>query len=295
MTATPAGGHAMLRKPTRFDLLDFSLITLGCIALVIGNYFFKFPNRFVFGGVTGISVILAAVTHLSVGTVNLAFNTLFLALGFATLGRKFGIKTIYATVLMTLSYSVLEKIYPMPAPFTNQLMLEFFIAILLTAVGSAILFHCEASGGGTDILAMILKKYTGAEIGVLVLVSDVLIVIAAFFVFDIETALFSSFGLLVKSLVIDNSIARINQAKMVNIICDHPEPICDYILRNLDKGATYFKATGAFSHQDKYVILSVMKNSQEIRLRHFLKEHEPSAFVWVANSSNIFGKGFLKF
>ncbi len=92
-----------------------------------------------------------------------------------------------------------------------------------------------------------------------------------------------------------NSIARINQAKMVNIICDTPEPICDFILKELNKGATFFPAKGAFSHLDRYVIMSVMKNRQEIKLRRFLREHQPSAFVWVSHSSNIFGKGFLKF
>lgn len=285
----------MIRKPTKDDLLDTALITLGCAALVIGNYFFKFPNDFVFGGATGIAVLLGATTPLSVGTANLILNAFFLLLAFITLGRKFGLKTIYATVLMTVSLSVMEKVFPMPSPFTDQLMLEFFISILLTAVGSAVLFHCEASGGGTDIVAMILKKYIGAEIGIMVLLSDVLIVVAAFFVFNIETALFSSFGLLVKSLVIDNSIARINQAKMVNIICDNPEPICDFILKELNKGATFFPAKGAFSHLDRYVIMSVMKNRQEIKLRRFLREHQPSAFVWVSHSSNIFGKGFLKF
>lgn len=285
----------MLRKPSRDELLDLLLITLGCLALVIGNYFFKFPNKFVFGGVTGIAVLVAEVTPLSVATTNLVLNALLLILAFLLLGGKFGLKTFYATVLMTVSFSVLETVVPMPAPFTDQVMLEFFIAILLTAVGSAILFHCEASGGGTDILAMILKKYTGAEIGIMVFISDIVIVMASFLVFDIETALFSSFGLLVKSLVIDNSIARINQAKMVNIICDQPQPICDFILKTLDKGATVIKAEGAFSHHEKYVIMSVMKNKHEIKLRRFLKENQPTAFVWVSHSSNIFGKGFLKF
>jgi len=285
----------MLRKPSRDELLDLLLITVGCLALVIGNYFFKFPNNFVFGGVTGIAVLVADVTPLSVATINLVLNALLLILAFLLLGGKFGLKTFYATALMTVSFSVLETVAPMPAPFTDQIMLEFFIAILLTAVGSAILFHCEASGGGTDILAMILKKYTGAEIGIMVFISDIIIVMASFLVFDIETALFSSFGLLVKALVIDNSIARINQAKMVNIICDHPQPICDFILKTLDKGATVLKAEGAFSHHEKFVIMSVMKNKHEIKLRRFLKEHEPCAFVWVSHSSNIFGKGFLKF
>ena len=280
---------------SRDNLIDFAMITAGCMALVIGNYFFKFTNHFVFGGVTGIAVLVADVTPLSASTVNLIINALFLLLGFLILGRKFGAKTIYATVLMTVSFSVLETIYPLKAPFTDQIMLEFFIAILLTAVGSAVLFHFEASGGGTDILAMILKKYTGAPIGVMVLASDVLIVLAAFFVFNIETALFSSLGLLIKSLVIDTSITRINQFRMINIVCDHPEPICDFIIKELNKDATFYEAKGAFSHQNKFVIMSVLKGRQEIRLRRFICDNQPTAFVLVSDSRDIFGKGFSKF
>lgn len=280
---------------SRDNLIDFAMITAGCMALVIGNYFFKFTNHFVFGGVTGIAVLVAEVTPLSASTVNLIINALFLLLGFLVLGRKFGAKTIYATALMTVSFSVLETIHPMKAPFTDQIMLEFFIAILLTAVGSAVLFHFEASGGGTDILAMILKKYTGAPIGVMVLASDVVIVLAAFFVFNIETALFSSLGLLIKSLVIDTSITRINQYRMINIVSDQPEPICSFIINELNKDATFYEAKGAYSMQSKYVIMSVLKGRQEIRLRRFIRDNQPTAFVLVSDSRDIFGKGFSKF
>lgn len=285
----------MRYRLSKDNLIDFGMITAGCMALVVGNYFFKFTNHFVFGGVTGIAVLVADVTPLSASTVNLIVNALFMLLGFLILGRKFGAKTIYATALMTVSFSILEKIYPLTAPFTDQRMLEFFIAILLTAVGSAVLFHFEASSGGTDILAMILKKYTGAPIGMMVLASDVVIVLAAFFVFNIETALFSSLGLLIKSLVIDTSITRINQFRMINIVCDQPEPICDFIIKELNKDATFYEAKGAFSHQNKFVIMSVLKGRQEIRLRRYIRDHQPTAFVLVSDSRDIFGKGFSKF
>lgn len=285
----------MRYRISRDNLIDFTMITAGCMALVIGNYFFKFTNHFVFGGVTGIAVLVADVTPFSASTVNLIINALFLLLGFLILGRKFGAKTIYATALMTVSFSVLETIYPLKSPFTDQIMLEFFIAILLTAVGSAVLFHFEASGGGTDILAMILKKYTGAPIGVMVLASDVVIVLAAFFVFNIETALFSSLGLLIKSLVIDTSITRINQYRMINIVCDQPEPICSFIIKELNKDATFYEAKGAYSMQSKFVIMSVLKGRQEIRLRRYIRDNQPTAFVLVSDSRDIFGKGFSKF
>ena len=282
----------MLSRPKKGDVKDLFLITAGCAALVAGNYFFKFPNQFVFGGVTGLSVLIAKLTPFSVGTINLAVNAVFLLLGFLMLGRKFGARTVYATTLMTVSFSVLEIIYPMKAPFTDQLMLEFCIAILLTAFGSAVLFHCEASSGGTDIVAMILKKYTGNDIGWMLLLSDVVIVLAAFFVFDIQTALFSSLGLLIKSLLIDTSVSQLNRSRLVNIICDQPALICDFIISDIHRDATYYEAKGAYSQQKKFIIICVLKPKQEIRLRRFIRDNDPCAFILVSDSSLIFGKGF---
>lgn len=282
----------LLSRTKKDDIRDLFLITAGCAALVAGNYFFKFPNHFVFGGVTGLSVLIAKLTPFSVGTINLVVNAVFLLFGFLLLGKKFGVRTVYATTLMTVSFSVLEIIYPMKAPFTNQLMLEFCIAILLTAFGSAVLFHCEASSGGTDIVAMILKKYTGNDIGWMLLLSDVVIVLAAFFVFDIETALFSSLGLLIKSLLIDTSVSQLNRSRMVNIICDQPGQICDFIIADIHRDATYYEAKGAYSQKQKYIIICVLKPKQEIKLRRFIRDNDPSAFILVSNSSLIFGKGF---
>ena len=282
----------MLSRPKKGDVKDLFLITAGCAALVAGNYFFKFPNQFVFGGVTGLSVLIAKLTPFSVGTINLAVNAVFLLLGFLMLGRKFGARTVYATTLMTVSFSVLEIVYPMKAPFTDQLMLEFSIAILLTAFGSAVLFHCEASSGGTDIVAMILKKYTGNDIGWMLLLSDVVIVLAAFFVFDIQTALFSSLGLLIKSLLIDTSVSQLNRSRLVNIICDQPALICDFIISDIHRDATYYEAKGAYSQQKKFIIICVLKPKQEIRLRRFIRDNDPCAFILVSDSSLIFGKGF---
>lgn len=282
----------MFKKWDKEVLKDILFITAGCLALVIGNYFFKFPNHFVFGGVTGLAVLIADFVPLNVSTINLIINVLFLILGYLFLGKKFGARTIYATALMTVSLSVLEIIYPMKAPFTDQLMLEFSIAILLTAFGSAMLFHCEASSGGTDIIAMILKKYTGNDIGWMLLVTDVIIVIAAFFVFNIEAALFSSLGLLIKSLLIDTSVTRLNRSRMVNIICDHPEAICNFIIRDIRRDATYYEAKGAYSQKQKYIVICVLRPKQEIKLRRYIRDNDPSAFVLVSDSSLIFGKGF---
>ena len=146
-------------------LWEYGLITLSILVMVVGVYFFKFPNHFAFGGVTGFSTVVSAVTRWSAGGFTFAANMILLLIGFLVVGRQFGVKTVYASVLMSVALAVLEKLYPMSRPLTSEPVLELFFAIFLPAVGSAVLFNIGASSGGTDIIAMVLKKYTSFNIG----------------------------------------------------------------------------------------------------------------------------------
>lgn len=286
----------MISKKVVIDKLkEYSMLTIATILLVVGVYVFKFPNNFSFGGVTGISVILAKVFHLSAGTYNFIINVALLVLGFIFLGASFGIKTVYVSLLSSLGLSALEKFFPMSHPLTSQPVLELVFAIVLPALSAAILFNMDASGGGTDIIAMILKKYTHFDIGMALFLVDFLITLAAFIVFDPETGLFSFCGLMAKSLVIDSAIENINLCKYFTIICNNPKPICDFIHTELDRSATVYQAQGAYSHQNKSVILTVMRRSQAVELRNFVKKTEPTAFIMITNSSEIIGKGFRGF
>ena len=274
------------------SLKEYFLITASTLMIVAGVYFFKFPNNFTFGGVTGLSVVLSDIFPFSPGTVNFAINMLLMILGFLFLGRKFGIKTVYSSALLSVGLSVMERIYPMEQPLTDEPMLELVFAIILPAFGSAVLFNIGASSGGTDIIAAIVKKYSGADIGKALFLSDVLITLSSCFVFDIKTTLFSFLGLIAKSLVIDGVIENINLCKYFNVVCSNPAPICDFIIHKLNRSATVFEAQGAFSHEKKYVILSAMQRPQALLLRQYIKSVEPSAFLLISNTSEIIGKGF---
>lgn len=274
---------------------QYGILTFATLILVVGVYVFKFPNHFSFGGVTGIAVILSAVFSLSPSAYTFIINMALLVLGFLFLGKGFGIKTVYVSVLTSVGLSVMEKIFPMSRPLTNEPVLELIFAVVLPALSSAILFDREASGGGTDIIAMILKKYTSINIGTALLLVDVAIVVASCFVFDAQTGLFSFCGLMAKSLVIDGVIENINLSKYFTIICDNPEPICDFITHDLQRSATVYKAEGAYSHKEKSIVLTVMKRSQAIRLRNYVKRTQPLSFIMITNSSEIIGKGFRGF
>lgn len=281
------------RKRLRDNLIEYGILTAATLVMVIGVYIFKFPNNFSFGGVTGIAIVLSAVTPFSAGTINFIINMALLGVGFIFLGRGFGVKTVYVSFLMSFGLSFLEKVFPMSGPLTGEPVLELIFAIALPAFSSAILFNIGASGGGTDIIAMILKKYTKMDnIGTPLFLVDLAITIMACFVFDIKTGLFSFTGLLAKSLVIDGVIENINLCKYFTIVCDHPEPICDYIHHQLGRSATIFEGLGTYEHKKKYIILTVMKRGQAVELRNFIKMQEPEAFLMITNSSEIIGKGF---
>lgn len=277
------------------QIVEYLILTAATLVLIIGVYFFKFPNAFSFGGVTGLAIVLAKFMPATPSTITFVINMALLVLGFIFLGRSFGIKTVYVSVLMSIGLSVMEWIYPMSAPLTNQPVLELIFAIFLPSASAALLFNVGASGGGTDIVAMILKKYTSWNIGTALIVVDLLIVIAACFVFDIQTGLFSLCGLMAKSFVIDDVIENINLCKCFTIICENPEPLTKFINESLGRSATIYKAEGAYTHAEKTVIITVLKRSQAVQLRNFIRETEPTAFITITNSSEIIGKGFRGF
>lgn len=271
---------------------QYSVLTFATLILVAGVHVFKFPNNFSFGGVTGIAVVLSALFRFSASTWTFIINMALMVLGFLFLGKGFGVKTAYVSILSSVGLSLMERFFPMSGPITSQPVLELIYAIVLPAFSSAILFNVEASSGGTDIVAMILKKYTSFNIGTALLLVDVFIVGMSCLVFDAQTGLFSFCGLMAKSLVIDGVIENINLSKYFTIICDNPEPICDYITHTLRRSATVYRAQGAYSGREKSIILTVMKRNQAVQLRNYVKRTQPLSFIMITNSSEIIGKGF---
>lgn len=272
---------------------DMLLITLGTLVMSAGIYFFKFPNNFSTGGVTGISIILGHyLPSVTPGTLVMIINIALLILGFAVFGKGFGIRTAYCSMLMSGTIWLLELVVPMSAPLTAQPLLELVFAVALPAIGSAILFNLQASSGGTDIVAMILQKYTSINIGNCLLCVDISITIAACFAFGIETGLFSILGLVLKALVVDMVLENIKIHKCFQIITRKPDEIIQFIVTQLNRGATEMKGEGAFTHEDKTVILTVVNRQQAVKLRHFVKQIDPHCFILITNTGEIIGKGF---
>ncbi|MBO7761212.1 MAG: YitT family protein [Clostridia bacterium] len=275
------------------NITDFWVMTLGALFLTVGVYFFKIPNGFSTGGVSGIGTILGAlIPRVSTGLFISLINAALLLVGLAVFGRGFGFKTVYCSLLFSGLTMVFEWLAPLKGPITDEPLLDLVCAILLTSIGSALMFRAQASSGGTDIVAMILKKYTSLDIGKALLVTDFLIAASAFLVFDLETGIFSLLGLFAKAFVVDSVIESIGTCKYFTIVTTKKEEIGEYIMNTIHHGFTELHGLGGFTGEDRYVLLTVCKRIEGTRLRKFCKEVDPHAFLIVSNTSEIIGKGF---
>ena len=280
-------------KAHRGTIREWLCITAGIMIMTAGIYFFKFPNHFSTGGVTGIAIVLGHyIPSMTPGTFVTVINVLLLLLGFAVFGRSFGIRTVYTSMLMSGLLRLLEIVCPMEAPMTNQPLVELLFAVGLPAVGSAILFNMNASSGGTDIIAMILKKHTSLNIGLALLCSDTIITLSACVAFGMEAGLFSVLGLIIKALFVDLVMDNLRVKKCFQIITSDPEPIEDYIMKELHRGATQLHGEGVYTHEGKTVLLTVVSRHEAVLLRDFIKENDPGAFMIITSSTEIIGNGF---
>ena len=292
-------GHIVMKVTQAKPLNQFQryiLLTIGIMITAVGVYFFKFPNNFSTGGVSGLSLILGRLIPnpiITPSTLMLIINAALLVVGFVFLGRDFAFSTVYCSMLLSVSMTVMEKIWPLAAPLTDQAFLELCFAVILPSIGSSILFHLDGSSGGTDIIAMIVRKYTNMNIGSALMVADALITLAALICFGPEAGLYSILGLMMKSVLVDFVTDSFRTRKCFQIITNNPKPIVDYIVNTLHRGATLEHVHGAYNNTPRTMIITVLNRTQAMALRRYIHSTEPNAFIVITNSTEIVGKGFL--
>ena len=288
----------MKKKNKAYPVRDFLLINLGLLMMAVGIYFFKAPNGFATGGVSGVGIILAhlpfsASLNITQSVYVMVINVILLILGVIFLGKRCGFLTIYCSLTFSLENFLFETFFPLNAPLTDSPFLELVYAILLTGIGSAILFRNNASSGGTDIVALILKKYTRLNVSTALLITDFIIAASTFLVYgDIKVGLYSMLGLFAKIFVMDDILDSMNMCKAFTIVTTKAKEIDDYIVNELKHGATMYTAKGVYTGESKEVIITVCKRSESLRFRVKIKQIDPDSFIIITKTSEIMGKGF---
>lgn len=287
-------GSQKIRKITWTEFLKWGLVLNGGLLITAaGVHFFKTPNKFAMGGTSGISIILSSLfPALNVGSAMFLVNGLLVVLGLIFLGRKAMGVTIYSSFAVSAFISLFEWLFPIQAPFTDDTLLELLFAVILPAVGSAMVFNVGASTGGTDILAMILSKFSSMEIGKALLVSDFLIALIAGGLFGVKTGMYCVLGLAMKAFLVDSVIESMNLRKVVTVVSAKSDEVKRFIVEELHRSATVYTAKGAYTGQAEEVLTTVLTRRQTVALRNHIRRVDPKAFLTIVNSSEIVGKGF---
>lgn len=273
---------------------DIFFMTVGSLLLSVGVGFFEIPNNFMTGGASSVALLLAKyLTFLSPNAWVVIINLLLLILGFIILGKGTGIKTVYCTLLYSITTRLLEFVPMTRSPMSGEPVLELLYAILFTSAGCAMIFNAGGSSGGSDIVALILKKFTKLNIGVVLFATDFLVAASAFFVFGPQTGLLSMLGLLAKSFFVDGALESFNACKYFVVVTTKGEEISKFVMETLERGVTRSSAVGAYTGEEKTMLHVVCSRREAVRLRAKIKQIDPDAFTIITTSNEIIGFGFM--
>ena len=270
---------------------EYALTTLGIVLTAIALEYFFFPNDIAAGGVSGIALVINGVTGWNISIMVFILNIILFILAFVVLGKGFGGKSIYATVMLSVVMEIIERVFS-PGILTDNMFLASFFGSALLAMGSAIVFHQGASTGGTSILAAIISKFTSLAVGTSLLLNDSIICLLAINVFGIDKGLFGFFSLILIGLLIDKFIDGFNTCKQVFIITSKAEMVVNFINKDINRGCTVLNGKGGYTDSEVKIVYTVLSSNQFITLKSFIKENNPEAFITVNDSKEVLGLGF---
>ncbi len=272
---------------------SYALIAFGTFLVAVGYVLFISPDKIVPGGIYGISIMLHHLLGTPIGLTALAFNIPLTIIGTRILGPRFGVKTVVAFVLTSVYVDTLSYFYGSLPLVPGEPLVSCIFGGLLIGVGVAFTFKAKATSGGSDVIAMILQKYTRMPLGQLMMMVDSAIVVLSYVAFgDWRIPLFSWITIFVIGRVIDTAMHGFSYDKTLFIISDKHDDIRDTILSDLKRGGTFLHGEGMYNHKSKQIIFTVVSPRELYMLEEYVHRIDPEAFIAVLDAYEILGKGF---
>ena len=282
---------------------DYLFIVIGAFILAVGFVFFISPHKIIPGGVYGISIIVHYMTKglfhfwpdgIPIGLFGLILNIPLTYFGIKILGPKFGLKTIIGFVLSSAFMDGITFFRAVgDAPLVDDVLLSCVFGGVLIGFGLGLIFKSRATSGGSDIIAMIIAKYTNLQLGQLMIYVDSAIVLLGLAAFqDWKIPLYSWLVIYITGKAIDATIEGSNYNKALFIISKEHDKIKDKILYDLERGGTYFQGKGMFTNEEKQIIYTVVSRREVAILEQYIHSIDPNAFITVMDTSEILGEGF---
>lgn len=266
------------------------LITIGAMIMAVGLEIFLVPNQVIDGGIVGVSIMLSHITGVKLGLFIFILNIPFFFIGYKQIGKTFAFSTLYGIIILSISTTFLHPV----AAFTQDILLASLFGGIVLGIGVGMVIRYGGSLDGTEILAILSSKKLPFSVGEIIMFVNLFILASAGFVFSWDRAMYSLLAYYVAFKMIDITIKGLDESKSVWIISENYKEIGDALLHRLGRGVTYLKGEGAFSGDDKKVIFCVITRLEEAKLKDIVAEHDPSAFLAIADIAEVRGGRFKK-
>ena len=271
---------------------EYLLSTIGAVLTAVGLVSFLIPHNIACGGASGIAIVLSAITNIPIGILLYFINGLLFVISFFVIGKEFGIRSIYCTFLLNFLVDFFDRIMPIPTYTGQDLFLTVFFGVIISAVGMAITFSQNSSTGGTDILARIFNKYFGTQMGVSLLLIDLMVGLAAGVTFNPTIGMYSIVGVIFNGLTIDYILKMIDTHLTLMIISEKEKEIVDFITNKLKRGASFIKGQGVYTATEKNLVYVALKRKEMGEIIRQLRSIDSRAFIIAHEASHVIGEGF---
>lgn len=274
-------------KKITHSLQDFLMITFGTAIVAAAVFFFLVPSKLSVASISGLAIVLENYIALPVSGITMILNLSLLVVGFLLVGREFGSKTVYTSILLPTFIWILERLFPNYTSIMHDPFLDMICYIFLVSIGLAILFNRNASSGGLDIVAKLLNKFFRLDLGTAMSGAGMVVALSSGLVYDAKTVVLSILGTYLNGIILDRFIFGFTIKKRVCVISEKEEEIRQYIIRNLHSGATIYQAQGAYHLEPKKEIITIVDKNEYLKLMNFLDKVDPNAFVTVYDVNKI--------
>ena len=271
----------------RKTLEEFVTITVGTVIVAAAVFFFMLPSNVSVGSGAALAMVLSNFIPLPVSAITLIMNVGLLIIGFLLVGPEFGVKTVYCSILMPLVMGVFEAIFPDFRSITQDPLLDVICYILVVGVGLSILFPHNASSGGLDIVAKIMNKYLGVDLGQAMSTSGLIVALSSALCYDARTVVLSLLGTFFGGIVVDYFIFGLNIKRRVCVISDHLDQIIQFVLHELHSGATLNEIIGAYDKTPRMEMITIVDKNEYRQLMDYVHRIDPKAFVTVYSVSDM--------
>ena len=272
---------------TKNKIQDFLLITAGTGIIAVAVYFFMLPSNLTIGSASALALVLSNFIPLPVSVITFALNALLLIIGFLLIGPEFGAKTIYTSLLLPAYIYIFELVFPGQASLTQDPALDVVGYILVVSMGQAILFSCNASSSGLDIVGKLMNKYLHMELGKALALSGFLVAASSAVCYDSKTVILSLMGTYFGGMVLDQFIFGLHLKRKVCIISAKADEIVQFILHDLHSGASLYEVTGAYDGTVRKEINVIVDKQEFKQLKTYIQKTDPGAFVTVYSVSEM--------